>query len=785
MDQSHPNNGLPGYHSVARPSDEAFGSAGRASFPSSYILNESDMNLFPGEGFDLVKDQFPGPPDIFPAAFDSYKGRPPRKYSEGVSGDSGYRSRSHTPIGQYAFDLYQDDSFFDFESEYPKYSLSLRPPQQLPSIHELLSSSSRNYSIPKLNQQSEPYQLREAEAETSPPKLTPNKAKRRPTTVEEFNHDCRVCGELVKGTSNWKSHMLKHDTERKYPFKCTAILGRSSCNKKFQRKTDLDKHYDKVHVKARPHMCTHCGNSYARIDTIRRHDAVGCPARSQHENLAKTETRQGRVSGERTPDGNRKRLPAVSHDGVSATKPGNTDYHQTYPDPALTMTPVTISQETPANTTCSPFDEKPHSLPLASPENCSTQQPHNENHDQLRLQPTRRMASVDILQRSPATSIDSPSPETTSSNETSLCTDSDESSGFLDDNDTQLVVLHSKHMLLVDLMQEVYAIFDQRWDAKIQAHAGSSPTNTPPSSQDRTSASSRKGKKRCRDDRDFTPPDEGQRRKRPSSEFSSNPEKQNDPFACPFHKHEPDYNHECPAPTRERSPQSRSFADFEAYSRTELPRLVEANLQVIVSSEMAPLEESLRAMLVDIVRRCQSTVVQNYGRIHSPPAGEIAGTEQSSSDPTETLFPAFQSTGPQGSEPLLLPTIPNISTQDSTLSSQETSTTFRRNDLHPEGMRDFYEEPPLGNTDPVDNSLDMGSYALENPPSDSGYGSFLFFCECPNGLDYRVGKSPIHQLMQEHHLTRSVENDKGICSSCGLEGDYFGNEHTEMPNFGS
>ena len=204
-----------------------------------------------------------------------------------------------------------------------------------------------------------------------------------------------------------------------------------------------------------------------------------------------------------------------------------------------------------------------------------------------------------------------------------------------------------------------------------------------------------------------------------------------------------DYDFGCLETTRERSPQSQNFADFEAYSRTELPRLVEASLQAIVSTEMAPLEENLRAMLVDIVRRCQSTVAQNYGRIHSPRGGGIARTDFSSLNPRETLLPTSQSTRNQDFGPWLLSTAQSTSTQDSGLSPHEISAVFGRNILDAEGMRDFFEEPPLGNTNLVDNFLDMDSSALKNPHSDSGYGSyerFLLYCECPPSLDCCAGK---------------------------------------------
>ena len=78
------------------------------------------------------------------------------------------------------------------------------------------------------------------------PSVTRIKKKRQRTTPEEATHECRVCGKLFKRSYNWKSHLETHNPERKYPHPCTAIIGDAQCTKKFQRKTDLDRHYDSV-----------------------------------------------------------------------------------------------------------------------------------------------------------------------------------------------------------------------------------------------------------------------------------------------------------------------------------------------------------------------------------------------------------------------------------------------------------------------------------------------------------------------------------------------------------
>ena len=70
--------------------------------------------------------------------------------------------------------------------------------------------------------------------------------KRHPTRPDEATHECSVCGKLFKRSYNYKSHMETHNPQRKYPHVCTAMVGNTQCTKKFQRKTDLDRHNDSV-----------------------------------------------------------------------------------------------------------------------------------------------------------------------------------------------------------------------------------------------------------------------------------------------------------------------------------------------------------------------------------------------------------------------------------------------------------------------------------------------------------------------------------------------------------
>ncbi|KAL2040510.1 hypothetical protein N7G274_006489 [Stereocaulon virgatum] len=98
-------------------------------------------------------------------------------------------------------------------------------------------------------------------------------------------------------------------------------------------------------------------------------------------------------------------------------------------------------------------------------------------------------------------------------------------------------------------------------------------------------------------------------------------------------------------------PASGELGDFEVYNRTALPLLVEAHLHAIVSTEMAPVEESLRIMLVDIVRRCQATVAQNFQIMKALRPNSSSATETS---PPATQARSMSWTAPENRQPHML-----------------------------------------------------------------------------------------------------------------------------------
>lgn len=91
---------------------------------------------------------------------------------------------------------------------------------------------------------------------------------RKLTTREDANFQCKVkgCGKLFNRSYNFKAHMETHDISRVYPFVCPL----PDCNKKFVRKTDLQRHHQSVHMKEKNFQCEYCSRLFARKDTLRR-----------------------------------------------------------------------------------------------------------------------------------------------------------------------------------------------------------------------------------------------------------------------------------------------------------------------------------------------------------------------------------------------------------------------------------------------------------------------------------------------------------------------------------
>ena len=144
--------------------------------------------------------------------------------------------------------------------------------------------------------------------------------------------------------------------------------------------------------------------------------------------------------------------------------------------------------------------------------------------------------------------------------------------------------------------------------------------------------------------------------------------------------------------------------DFEAYNQTALPLLVEANLRAIVESQIAPIEDRVRAMVVDIVRTCQSTVARNFNLM-------IASTS-SVDDRTQ-------------------PHSQTVTLGESSANTREELARLPRNDTADNPL-DLYREPPHLNAEASTTFPDPVSMATgsQNLDSDSGYSSIPHSCAC-------------------------------------------------------
>ncbi|KAL5410594.1 hypothetical protein PMIN04_010583 [Paraphaeosphaeria minitans] len=94
----------------------------------------------------------------------------------------------------------------------------------------------------------------------------------------EAKFRCDICGCGFVRAYNKKTHMMRHEPNRQRDHRCTY----DDCENKFERKTDLQRHINSVHLHEKPHKCELCGKRFARKDTLNRHDVQGgCPRRNE------------------------------------------------------------------------------------------------------------------------------------------------------------------------------------------------------------------------------------------------------------------------------------------------------------------------------------------------------------------------------------------------------------------------------------------------------------------------------------------------------------------------
>lgn len=92
------------------------------------------------------------------------------------------------------------------------------------------------------------------------------KRRKNKTAPEDAKFNCDICGRGFVRLYNKKSHMQRHDPRRAKDHSCPQ----HDCDREFERKADLDRHYKSVHAKLKDQMCPHCGKGFSRPDTLRR-----------------------------------------------------------------------------------------------------------------------------------------------------------------------------------------------------------------------------------------------------------------------------------------------------------------------------------------------------------------------------------------------------------------------------------------------------------------------------------------------------------------------------------
>ena len=165
-------------------------------------------------------------------------------------------------------------------------------------------------------------------------------------------------------------------------------------------------------------------------------------------------------------------------------------------------------------------------------------------------------------------------------------------------------------------------------------------------------------------------------------------------------------------------PRSQELRDFEHYNRTTLPLLIDANLRAIVESQAAPIEENVRAMFVDLVRTCQSTVARNYHLLVAPVSSANARMQSSTHTTAATEAAGQMSEG--SADPFV------DDTRESSL--------------------DFLREPSRLNAEASASALgSIYNYSSidgsRNQSSDSGYPGVSFSCSCSCHKSNNIGNT--------------------------------------------
>ena len=146
-----------------------------------------------------------------------------------------------------------------------------------------------------------------------------------------------------------------------------------------------------------------------------------------------------------------------------------------------------------------------------------------------------------------------------------------------------------------------------------------------------------------------------------------------------------------------------------------------------MESQIAPIEERVRAMVVDIVRTCQSTVARNYHLAMAPTSSANQLTQ-----PSSPAIASIENTVSMYGHPAQISGNGNVASP--TVSTYEDSAQISGNGTVGPPL-DFFREPPHLNAEAstlfpgsVYNPSSVAGY--QNQISDSGYASLRSSCGC-------------------------------------------------------
>jgi hypothetical protein len=89
---------------------------------------------------------------------------------------------------------------------------------------------------------------------------------RRHSATNEKRYICPVCNRPFEKKYNLREHEKKHDPSRVSQFVCPE----PGCGKRLGRKTDVNRHVQSVHEKAKKFACNRCFKRFDRKDTLSR-----------------------------------------------------------------------------------------------------------------------------------------------------------------------------------------------------------------------------------------------------------------------------------------------------------------------------------------------------------------------------------------------------------------------------------------------------------------------------------------------------------------------------------